>query len=612
MQIWFVRVSLGIFLINSLLVSNNLPDSLFSTKELGALFACGFSALLAATASITRRQATPSLIFNNIDALTTAFLMILPGLQLLLSSHPLNIPAFTLTFSLGVGYFSIRVLTNGLEPRVLSNLLLEGITITASLHIIVSMLQKVTLIESYYPHVGVTSTFFNPGPYAIYSGVLVVLLLSNLKTSCPANLKQSLGYCIIISILIYFIAISLSRSAWIATTSAIVFLYSIYSNLKSEGLPTKQNILSIKGFFSLITIIVIISFLLFQLKKDSAIGRILIWRSSLEMTIDNWATGVGVGNFAAEYIKYQGTHLNDSLLEKERYETIAGDPHFAFNDILQITSERGVIGVGLFLLIIIYSFKYSLKCWRVNKIEHWAFGLYGGGLAAILLISVAGMTSYPLQIVSINILFWIIISFLVSSTNNISSLNILYSIKSIRSYRISAVILAISGLLITIRASTGTYSLLRLKEIHDCWPEKNHLLPNLFTFLDKDPRYLYTLAKHFMVTGELTKAIHVLQQAVELSPDKKLYYLLGECFERLGRIQESIRCYEIIERAMPILAKPKYHIALLYLKQGDYAKFNRKADEVINTSPRNKNNQVIQMQTDLLNRRKGLQYSAKK
>lgn len=47
-------------------------------------------------------------------------------------------------------------------------------------------------------------------------------------------------------------------------------------------------------------------------KKDSADGRLLIWRCAMPMLQQNWLTGYGTGGFEAHYMDYQADYLKTS------------------------------------------------------------------------------------------------------------------------------------------------------------------------------------------------------------------------------------------------------------------------------------------------------------
>ena len=98
--------------------------------------------------------------------------------------------------------------------------------------------------------------------------------------------------------------------------------------------------------------------------------RINYWRTGLTMALDNFWTGVGVGNFGVAYPKYQGPK--------------PGDAKAAHNDYLQAWCETGIFGALLFAAfwayILIWGARRILR--EQDPLERWGLaGLYAGLLA---------------------------------------------------------------------------------------------------------------------------------------------------------------------------------------------------------------------------------------
>src|SRR5690606_25333780 len=93
---------------------------------------------------------------------------------------------------------------------------------------------------------------------------------------------------------------------------------------------------------------------LFQLKPASAQGRGLTWNSTVLLIQNHALTGVGTGNFAVNYLRYQADFLDGLNNNEHVYFQLAGDNRYAFNDFLQLTAESGIPG-GLIFLLLLFS-----------------------------------------------------------------------------------------------------------------------------------------------------------------------------------------------------------------------------------------------------------------
>ncbi|MBL1407348.1 O-antigen ligase family protein [Sphingobacterium faecale] len=94
-------------------------------------------------------------------------------------------------------------------------------------------------------------------------------------------------------------------------------------------------------------------FLLYYVKIDSSNGRILIWNVSSTIMKDHWMTGIGLGRFSQEHMHYQKEYLGTKVEDGEKFNRLAGDVRFAFNDFLQIFIEGGILILTMFVFIVL-------------------------------------------------------------------------------------------------------------------------------------------------------------------------------------------------------------------------------------------------------------------
>lgn len=99
-------------------------------------------------------------------------------------------------------------------------------------------------------------------------------------------------------------------------------------------------------------------------KSDTSINtRLLIWKTTLNMIKDNPLFGSGIGTFKINYQNYQADYLQENP-ENIKYWIKAGEAH---NEYLQIWAELGIIGLGIFLLIIYFYYKLMLSFLKKDK-----------------------------------------------------------------------------------------------------------------------------------------------------------------------------------------------------------------------------------------------------
>lgn len=138
----------------------------------------------------------------------------------------------------------------------------------------------------------------------------------------------------------------------------------------------------------------------YLLKPKSADGRLLVWKVSWEMIQDKPLTGFGKGGFAANYLYYQADYMKSSASSAEK--ALAGSTHLAFNGLLCIIVERGLIGLLVYLTFIVGIFlsyrdrtriSLVLKSFLIGFII-WSMFAYPDQVFPVLTLWIIGMACY--------------------------------------------------------------------------------------------------------------------------------------------------------------------------------------------------------------------------
>jgi hypothetical protein len=118
----------------------------------------------------------------------------------------------------------------------------------------------------------------------------------------------------------------------------------------SNGIALKLFKHSIKVRNSVLAVMLVITLAagtlaLYHYKKDSADGRILIWKVTSNIIKDYPLLGIGQDMFKAHYMDYQAGYFRNHTNSK--YETVADDNQYAFNEPLNVWAENGLVGLLL-------------------------------------------------------------------------------------------------------------------------------------------------------------------------------------------------------------------------------------------------------------------------
>lgn len=154
---------------------------------------------------------------------------------------------------------------------------------------------------------------------------------------------------------------AMSRSAWLAIIAGVAVVLVVRHKLSNKAISffrrnKKQSVLMLIGAIG----IAIVFFAgIYNLKRESADGRLFLWQISVRALSKVPVFGAGLGNFAGVYGEEQYRYFSQRIDQ----ETImkAGSPVYAFNEFIQIGVEQGLIGLALFLCVVIIAIRSCIK-----------------------------------------------------------------------------------------------------------------------------------------------------------------------------------------------------------------------------------------------------------
>ena len=119
-------------------------------------------------------------------------------------------------------------------------------------------------------------------------------------------------------------------------------------------------------------------------KKDSADGRLLMWKVSVQVVMEHPWQGVGWEHVAGAYGDAQERYFASGLAT-EQEEYVAGAPEYVFNEYLQVGLAWGVPAMLGIIIVVIVCFSWGHSSRQ--------YGVCG----ALLSLSVFAFASYPFQ-----------------------------------------------------------------------------------------------------------------------------------------------------------------------------------------------------------------------
>ena len=466
--------------------------------------------------------------------------------------------------------------------------ILIAITIGSIIQALYGNLQLYGFFQTNNPRFKITGSFFNPGPYAGYlSSIFPIALglylfkdkneLGYIKY--PEFFKSFTGIISLIAIAVILLALaaSKSRAAWFAVIGGCLFIL-IYKNgwitiLKLYFNTTfKQLALTIGIIF--ISIVTITG--LYFLNKDSGNGRVLIWKTTMNMINDKPLTGNGFDQFKTNYMDYQANYFKHNLQSNESY--LSDDVSFAFNEPIQFVSENGLIGAILFLVTMIFLFKSN--DWG-NPISIIAIA----GLFSILLFS---LFSYPSQIlpIKLNAIFY---SVLIVNTQKTKTFN--STILKFNRYWSGFFKIIITSTIFIYTFFICQY-VQRLYKGFEVWQIALTLYQTDFIdsidhynmaypLFNTDGEFLLNYGMVLSMANKPVQAIKILNKASIYKDNTFVQNTLGDSYKAVNEFKDAEISYYKAWYMCPNRFYPKYLLAKVYIQSHQNAKASSIAKELL-------------------------------
>jgi hypothetical protein len=596
-------------------VSNELANGVISGKY---FWFYGSMGLVCVTTLIRIMVNKCSFRFSAMDWLVLLFVITVYVSAFFFNDASRNITKLTILTLLLVLYFSVRVVAITFRREgIVQDLLCLFIIFTGLIEAVWGLLQLYGFERSQHNLFKLTGSFFNLGPYAGYLSMIFPMALQYWihGTSREIREKQQnmekaptlfsrlprVFACIACIAILLVLPPAMSRASWLAAIAgSAVVLYSRYhERVKKFYLQYKRQ--------ARITGCVMILFLsaaltgMYYLKKDSADGRTLTWKISLQ-TVVKHPFGVGLGNFPGAYGETQAAYFASGQAT-ETEKLVAGNPEYGFNEYLQIAVESGILAFLLFAGILFLSIRDGIKTKR------W------GVLGSLVALLVFASFSYPFSILP----FLIVLVFLLAinpgrwNVNEINSCGLSndYSRQEKNHVNISnscSIALALSCLLVTAFCLWKQYPVYhaykqwRVTRVHyhaGLFQETAESHGSLYPYLDDQVQFLFEYAQCLSKSDQPGESNTVLQRAMQISCDPMLYNIMGKNYQAMKDYERAEIALVKATQVVPSRLYPWYLLAKLYAEMGSKEKMIETVDIVLTKEPKVHSPAVEEMREEM-------------
>lgn len=446
-------------------------------------------------------------------------------------------------------------------------ILITFFIMTGMIEAIWGLMQLYGFSSSQHSFFKITGSFFNPGPYAGYLAMIFSVafyfLLSDYRVLKkhqylylkPFFIRWSISLITLISILLILPA-TMSRASWIAAIcgcSAVGLFYLF----RKRATGVKRYLNKYQKKIPLVVlptmIFIIISFFsIYNLKKDSADGRVLIWKTSMQVILEH-PLGVGLANFSGAYGDAQSDYFASGEGTTQE-KLVAGSPKYAFNDYFQLCIELGIIPFLVFVSVIASAIYIGVKRKKNAPLA---------GLIALLVFSAM---SYPLNLLPFVIAFVFLLALCLSKGSKKE-----VSIKGLIGINLSFLIIlfVVASCLYHRYPTYDAYKRWnKVKSLNRGYLHEEGIYKKLHLYLGHEIPFLFEYAQSLFDADKFEESNAVLVKAIKISCDPMLYNLMGRNNQALKNYCEAENNYIKAANIVPSRLYPYYLLAKLYKQMG--------------------------------------------
>jgi len=497
------------------------------------------------------------------------FYFITWSLILVLFTKTLQIPLLILIIFL---FYSWSCLVKKLDKEIVK-VIVSTFIFFGVVEVLFGISQLYNIIPNNNSYFKITGHFQNPDHFAGFILSIAPLTLGVCLFHKSLKSKTLIRLSFIYNVLVLIILPSTKiRSAWLAILVGSLFL--LYHRFDIKFYLTKYINTIPKKTVAIVTIFSLIisgSIALYKMKPDSAFGRLLIWKVTIDLIQEKPLFGHGINQFKTKYNLAQAEYftLNDGT---ERERLVAGNVEHAHNEYLQIWMELGLVGLILFFFLMgSILFPLNRKKSEESEID-FKYVISISAKASIISILVISFFSFPFHVIPTLINF----IFLLALVNGLKD--------GVKIYHLSAIQQKIIKVLVIVVLCIILYLSFDMYNKHKSWENArkeyysgNKLfslekMETLFPTLKNNGHFLFDYSAFLVADEKYEEAMEVMEKAKKHTSNPNLYMLLGEANEKLGKIDEAVANYRISSNIIPHKLFPLYRIMKAYIKKGDHLK----------------------------------------
>lgn len=461
--------------------------------------------------------------------------------------------------ALGVAYVALRLVIP-FCGRAFTRLWWVGLCAAGGYELWTGFMQLAGREASRHHLFDVTGTFFNPGPYAIFVAVVLAVSVAWWYRHGEAFAGRGrwswVGAWSVAAVAVFCFPVLVatwSRAAWVAVAvAAACLLWKAHRRMVLWGMGVAVCA-GVAAYF---------------LKQGSADGRLLMTMVAGRAWVGEWLCGHGLGGYAQAYGAAQEAFF--AARPGSPLSVVAGSPEYAFNGVLGVGVEQGVLGAVPALVLGLWSLAVLCRRGEVSA--------YGW-----LVLLVSSLFSYPFAL-------WPFLSLAVAWVALAVSLEA--GTAEVRWWKRTAVwpVVAVGGWCVwnlsddTARRVEAYEEFRRVRGIQDVAFLEDYR--KKYEDLKAYPDFLFTFGTALREAGRYNESNAMLRQGTRVSCDPVFYTLMGNNYRDLGAVAEAESAYRKAFGMLPGRMYPLYRLMKLYEAEGQMRKAEEMARQIIAFRPK--------------------------
>lgn len=405
------------------------------------------------------------------------------------------------------------------------------------------------------PMLPITGSFDNPAGFA--SCLCIGIPLAGFLWKSP---RHSIRYAAwtVVAIMIIAVVLSQSRAGMVSIGAvAVVWLWR-----RLDGQYRW-------GRYALLVLLLCLSAGGYWMKKDSADGRLLIWRCSLNMAMDAPLLGHGLNSFEAHYMDYQAAYFKEHG-QQSRFALLADNVKQPFNEYLHVWLNFGIAGLAVLVVLA----GWLVRCYRRHPSREKRVAAY-----TLLSVGTFSLFSYPFTYP----FTWIAVLWCIGVLAR-EPLQRLFGLPKVR-YAACAVALvgSLGGMYLWAERARAELAWNKasnfalMGKYKEALPEYQRLSAS---FAD-NPYFLYNYAAVLQQAKRYAESLDIGLQCRRYWADYDLELILGENYRQLGNFAEAERHYRHASLMCPSRFVPLFRLVQLLDESGRISEAKKLAHQIV-------------------------------